>query len=75
MKKTPDVYVSTVRYLKKNMHLNPVITKHFYNIRILLDQRRRRCADFVQMLTKCFVFAGEVNEMNRALGHLCAHIG
>ena len=24
----------------------------------MLDQRRRRWADFVQMLYKCFVFAG-----------------
>ena len=29
-----------------------------YNICIMLDQRRRRWADVVQMLYKCFVFAG-----------------
>ena len=29
-----------------------------YNIRTKLDQRRRRWADVVQMLYKCFVFAG-----------------
>ena len=33
-------------------------TKHFYNICTMLDQRRRRWADVVQMLYKCFVFAG-----------------
>ena len=36
----------------------PVNTKHLYNICTMLDQRRRRWADFVQMLYKCFVFAG-----------------
>ena len=25
----------------------------------MLDQRRRRCADIVSMLYKCFVFAGQ----------------
>ena len=29
-----------------------------YNICTMLDQRRRRWADVVQMLDKCFVFAG-----------------
>ena len=29
-----------------------------YNICIMLDQRRRPCADFVEMLYKCFVFTG-----------------
>ena len=33
-------------------------TKHLYNICTMLDQRRRRWADVVQMLYKCFVFAG-----------------
>ena len=32
--------------------------KHLYNICTLLDQRRRRWADVVQMLYTCFVFAG-----------------
>ena len=39
---------------------NPVNTKHLYNICTMLDQRRRRWADVVQMLYKCFVFAGKV---------------
>ena len=36
----------------------PANTKYLYNIFIMLDQRRRRWADVVQMLYKCFVFAG-----------------
>ena len=35
-----------------------VNTKHLYNICTMLDQCRRRWADVVQMLYKCFVFAG-----------------
>ena len=38
---------------------NPANTKHLYNIRTMLDQRRRRWADVVQMLYKCFVFVGK----------------
>ena len=38
---------------------NPVSTKHLYNICTMLDQRRRRWAYVVQMLYKCFVFAGK----------------
>ena len=37
---------------------NPVNTKHLYNICTMLNQRRRRCADAVQMLYKCFVLSG-----------------
>ena len=36
----------------------PVNTKHLYSICTMLDQRRRRWAGVVQMLYKCFVFAG-----------------
>ena len=36
----------------------PANTKHLYNICTMLAQRRRRWADVVQMLYKCFVFAG-----------------
>ena len=36
----------------------PVNTKHLYNICTMLDRRRRRWADVVQMLYKCFVPAG-----------------
>ena len=50
-----------------------------------MDQRRRRWADVVQMLYKCFVFAEELvhsksvgirqMKMNGVLGHRCAYIG
>ena len=36
----------------------PANTKYLYNICTMLDQRRRRWAGVVQMLYKCFVFAG-----------------
>ena len=36
----------------------PANTKHLCNISTMSDQRRRRWADVVQMLHKCFVFAG-----------------
>ena len=36
----------------------PANTKHLYNICTMLDQRRRRWADVVEMLYKYFVFAG-----------------
>ena len=36
----------------------------------MLDQRRRRCDDVVQMLYKCFVFAGTLAVVNLSkLGH------
>ena len=35
----------------------PANTKHLYNFCRTLDQRRRRWADVVQMLYKCFLFA------------------
>ena len=35
-----------------------VNTKHLYDICRMLDQRRRRWADVVQMVYKCFGFAG-----------------
>ena len=37
-----------------------VNTKHLYNICTMLDQHRRRWADVVQMLYKCFVLATEL---------------
>ena len=33
----------------------PVNTKHLYNICTMLDQRRKRCAEVLQMLCKCFL--------------------
>ena len=40
--------------------ISPVNTNHLYNNCTMLDQRRRRWADIVQMLYKCFVFAGPI---------------
>ena len=40
----------------------PNTPKHLYNICTMLDQRRRRWADVVQMLCKCFVFAGNSSQ-------------
>ena len=37
---------------------NPKNMKHLYKICKMLDQHRRRWADVVQMLYKCFVFTG-----------------
>ena len=42
----------------------PVNTKHLYNICTMLDQRRRRWADVVQILYKCSVFAGLPSALN-----------
>ena len=39
------------------INVSPVNAKHLYNICTMLDQRRRRWADVVQMLYKYFVFA------------------
>ena len=41
---------------------NPVTTKHLCDICTMLDQRRRRWVDIVQMLYKCFEFAGNAVE-------------
>ena len=45
--------------LKRFKCSNPVNTKYLYDICTMLDQRRRRWADVVQMLYTCFVFAGK----------------
>ena len=45
------------RPTRPSYDLSPVNTKHLYNNFTMLDQRRRRWADVVQMLYKCFVFA------------------
>ena len=52
----------------------PENTKHLYNIFTMLDQRRRRWADVVLMLYKCFVFAGlSVNIIVSSLARLIIH--
>ena len=52
-------------WLSAKVTFDPVNTKHLYNICKMLDQRRRRWADVVQMLYKCFVFTGEFLNMSR----------
>ena len=39
--------------------INPVNTKHLYNICTASAQRLRRWSNIVQMLYKCFVFTGK----------------
>ena len=39
--------------------LNPANTKHLHNICTMLDQRRRRWANVVQILYRYFVITGE----------------
>ena len=49
LKKLADKYILSYNH--------PADTKHLCSICTMLDQRRRRWADVVQMLYKCFVFA------------------
>ena len=51
------------------MRYNQANTKHLYSICKMLGQRRRRWTDVVQMLYKCFVFAGYIPK-NR--GYCCS---
>ena len=39
---------------------SPVTRRHLYNIYTMLEQRRRRWADVVYMLCKCFVLTGSL---------------
>ena len=59
---TSDLVKNDVIYksASRSPAINLANTKHLYNIFTTLDQRRIRCADVVQMLYKCFVFAGEM---------------
>ena len=59
---TSDLVKNDVIYksASRSPAINLANTKHLYNIFSTLDQRRIRCADVVQMLYKCFVFAGEM---------------
>ena len=53
-----SLYVHKGGLKPDSFHFNPANTKHLHNICTMLDQRLRRWADVVQMLYKCFVFAG-----------------
>ena len=63
-KNTTLVYKNKVRTHYSLDESYPLTTKHLYNICAMLDQRRRRWADVVQMLYKCFVFAGYSQSQN-----------
>ena len=54
---------------------NPANTKHLYNIHTMLDQRRRRWADLVEVLCKCFVFLiGKITAIKSGLSrHVLSH--
>ena len=43
-----------------DLKVKPVNTKHLYKIYTMLDQRRRRWADVVLILYKCFEFTGKL---------------
>ena len=55
------------------LHVNgiPANTKHLYNICTMLNQRRRRWDNVVQMLYKCFVFAGICRLAGIEKCHIC----
>ena len=53
------------RGVQSCLHDNPANTKHLYNIYAMLGQRRRRWADVVLMLYKCFLFAGNIRLGNK----------
>ena len=52
------VYLHLCRGLCHEPAIIPVSTKHLYNIYTMLDQRRRRWADVVEILYECFVLSG-----------------
>ena len=55
--------ISTFLGAGAHLHVKfPANAKHLYNICTMLDQRRRRWADIVQILYKCFVFAGNIEK-------------
>ena len=55
---SPGIPSLSINGKPEQYKVTPVNTKHLYNIRTMLVQRRRRWAAFVQMLYKCFVFSG-----------------
>ena len=56
-------YLHIRAVILKETDPDPVNTKHLYTIWTMLDQRRRRWANVVQMLCKCFVFAGDLRHL------------
>ena len=51
-------FIKYIYWPNTNSVSYPVNAKHWYNSCTMLDYRRRRWADVVQMLYKCFVFVG-----------------
>ena len=53
---------STIRFdsmsVERATSKHKTFLQHLHNICTMLDQRRRRWADVVQMIYKCYVFAG-----------------
>ena len=66
------LYMSVIVHLPHRIY--PVNTKHLYSICTMLDQRRRRWADVVQMLYKCFVFARIHQRIYLPFSHYAATI-
>ena len=60
---------------------NVIISTNGDNLGLTLSQRRKRWDNAKATLGQCLVFAGNIlsssraNEINRALGHFCAHTG
>ena len=55
VERNPTSAAENIRYKRRHTAAN---TKHWYNICAKSAQRRKRWADFAQMLYQCFVFAG-----------------
>ena len=49
---------STITIIIDTVQFSNITSQRTHNICTMLDQRRRRRGDVVQMLYKCFVFAG-----------------
>ena len=58
-----EMYIFLIKYNQKSYYVflvQPSKRKTLCGLCAMLDQRRRRWADVVQMLCRCFVFAGKV---------------
>ena len=55
---TPKTTANIAVSVGPELRVFPANTKQLYSICTMLDQRRRRWPDVVQMLYPCFVFAG-----------------
>ena len=62
MKKNRPNSPQTAKVLMLSPRSSLANTYDLYTICTMLDQRRRRWADVVQMVCKCFVFAGSESQ-------------